>query len=85
MSLRLTTASKTVELEELNAQLRLVKEGEQRQRGVVEATASKLPSTDAPVKSLILNVSDPFYASSSSVMDCDSTFQAQRLFLHQIC
>jgi hypothetical protein len=46
VSLRLTTASKTAELEELNAELGLVKEAEQRQRGVVEATASELPSTE---------------------------------------
>jgi hypothetical protein len=45
----------------------------------------KPDADDAPVKSLILNASDPFYASTSSLMDCDSTFQAQRLFLHQIC
>jgi hypothetical protein len=35
VSLRLTTDSKIVELEELNAKLGLVKEANQRQRGVV--------------------------------------------------
>jgi hypothetical protein len=45
----------------------------------------KPDADDAPVKSLILNASDPFYAPTSSLMDCDSTFQAQRLCLHQIC
>jgi hypothetical protein len=45
----------------------------------------KPDADDAPVKSLIQNASDPFYASTSSLMDCDSTFQAQRLCMHQIC
>jgi hypothetical protein len=45
----------------------------------------KPDADDAPVKYLILNASDPFYAPTSSLMDCDSTFQAQRLCLYQIC
>ncbi len=54
MSLRSITASKTAKLEELNAELGLVKEAKQRQRGVVEAIASKLPSTEILFVNLML-------------------------------
>jgi hypothetical protein len=54
-------------------------------RRKISPSFCKPDADDAPVKSLIRNASDPFYASTSSLMGCDSTFQAQRLCLHQIC
>jgi hypothetical protein len=54
VSLRLTTASKIVKLEELNAELGLIKEAEQKQRGIVETIASELPSTEILFVNLML-------------------------------